>query len=77
VADFARVPSVGLFGPTKAQEFGFRFGPNVTIQARESMDEIAVLEVLAALKALIERPYQRTKFPLTPRYTMPVCKGRR
>jgi hypothetical protein len=55
VADFARVPGVGLFGPTEAHEFGFRIGPNVTVQARGTMTEIRVEHVLRALTSLIEQ----------------------
>jgi hypothetical protein len=53
VADFARVPSVGLFGPTKAHEFGFRLGPHIAIQANKSMTEIEDADVLNALESIV------------------------
>jgi ADP-heptose:LPS heptosyltransferase len=58
VADFARVPGVGLFGPTSAKEFGFRLGPNVTIQAKAALDEISTETVVKALEHLVENPLQ-------------------
>jgi ADP-heptose:LPS heptosyltransferase len=60
VADFARVPGVGLFGPTRAEEFGFLVGPNVTIQAQGHMEQIEVAEVCAALESIIANPMQST-----------------
>lgn len=60
VADFARVPGVGLFGPTRAEEFGFLVGPNVTIQAQGQMEQIEVDEVCAALESIIANPKQST-----------------
>ncbi|HEX5733169.1 MAG TPA: glycosyltransferase family 9 protein [Blastocatellia bacterium] len=60
VADFARVPGVGLFGPTRAEEFGFLVGPNVTIQAQGQMEQIEVGEVCAALDSIIANPKQST-----------------
>ena len=60
VADFARVPGVGLFGPTRAEEFGFVVGPNVTIQAQGQMEQIEVDEVCAALESIIANPTQST-----------------
>jgi ADP-heptose:LPS heptosyltransferase len=50
-ADLARVPGVGLFGPTDSREFGFRFGAHRHVQA-PSMDEIRVAEVVAGLAEL-------------------------
>lgn len=47
-ADLARVPGLGLFGPTSSVEFGFRFGPHRHLQAA-SMNEIAVEEAVTAL----------------------------
>lgn len=60
VADFSRVPSVGLFGPTKSYEFGFRVGPNITIQGNESLDEIQPEQVYLALETLLDKPNQST-----------------
>jgi ADP-heptose:LPS heptosyltransferase len=50
-ADLARVPGVGLFGPTDSHEFGFRFGPHRHVQA-SSMDEVRVSDVLASMADL-------------------------
>jgi ADP-heptose:LPS heptosyltransferase len=57
-ADFGRVPAVGLFGPTKAHEFGFLAGPNITIQGRAAMSEIQPDLVLEALRSLVKNPAQ-------------------
>jgi hypothetical protein len=56
VADIARVPGVGLFGPTNAKEFGFYIGPHIMIQADGSMDKIAVDIVAEALNRLVAAP---------------------
>jgi hypothetical protein len=58
VADLARVPGVGLFGPTKAREFGFYIGPHIMIQADGSMEKIAVEIVTEALNQLVAAPAQ-------------------
>jgi hypothetical protein len=58
VADLARVPGVGLFGPTKAREFGFYIGPHIMIQAGGSMEKIAVEIVTEALNQLVAAPAQ-------------------
>ena len=58
VADLARVPGVGLFGPTKAKEFGFYIGPHIMIQADGSMEKIAVDTVTEALNQLVAVPAQ-------------------
>jgi hypothetical protein len=58
VADFARVPSVGLFGPTNAQEFGFRLGPHITIQASGNMEQIGMNQVLSALESIVDNSNQ-------------------
>jgi len=59
-ADFARVPGVGLFGPTRAEEFGFLVGPNITIQSQGAMEQIEVDEVCDALNSIIADPKQST-----------------
>jgi ADP-heptose:LPS heptosyltransferase len=56
MADFAAVPSVGLFGPTDAHEFGFLVAPHVAIQASGHMMAIEVADVLAALERVIQAP---------------------
>ena len=58
VADMARVPGVGLFGPTNAKEFGFYIGPHIMIQADGSMDKIDVAMVAEALNQLVAAPAQ-------------------
>jgi len=59
-ADFAGVPSVGLFGPTSASEFGFLVGPHVAIQAPHTMAEIEAPDVAEALESLLAQPQQFT-----------------
>jgi len=59
-ADFAGVPSVGLFGPTSAAEFGFIVGPHIAIQAPHTMAEIEVPDVTDALESLLAEPHQFT-----------------
>ena len=58
VADLARVPGVGLFGPTNVKEFGFYIGPHIMIQADGSMEKIEVGMVVEALNQLVELPAQ-------------------
>jgi ADP-heptose:LPS heptosyltransferase len=50
-ADLARVPGVGLFGPTRAATWGFRFGPHRHVD-RSTMADITVEEVLSAMEDL-------------------------
>lgn len=57
-ADFSRVPSVGLFGPTNHKEFGFKLAPNITLQANGSMDFIEVADVVLALENMLFDPNQ-------------------
>ena len=59
-ADFAGVPSVGLFGPTSAAEFGFLVGPHIAIQAPHTMAEIEAPDVADALESLLAEPQQFT-----------------
>ena len=58
VADMARVPGVGLFGPTNGKEFGFYIGPHIMIQADGSMEKIEADMVTAALNQLVGAPTQ-------------------
>jgi hypothetical protein len=53
VADLCSVPSVGIFGPTRAHEFGFLVAPNCTLQGECSTLEIGVAEVLEGLEKMI------------------------
>ena len=50
-ADLARVPGVGLFGPTRAATWGFRFGPHRHVDM-STMADITVQEVLVAMEDL-------------------------
>jgi ADP-heptose:LPS heptosyltransferase len=52
-ADLARVPGVGLFGPTRAPIWGFRFAPHRHVHT-SSMADITVEEVLSAMEDLAE-----------------------
>jgi len=58
VADMARIPGVGLFGPTNAKEFGFYIGPHIMIQAEGSMEKIGAGQVTEALNRLVAQPAQ-------------------
>ena len=51
-ADLFRTPGVGLFGATKAREWGFRFGPHVHIDCGPKMDRDRVRHVVSALTRL-------------------------
>jgi hypothetical protein len=51
-ADLARVPGVGLFGPTRAAEWGFRFAPHRHIDMA-AMADITVDAALDALEELV------------------------
>jgi hypothetical protein len=58
VADLARVPGVGLFGPTNAKEFGFYIGPHIMIQADGSMEKLETDMVIEALNQIVTLPAQ-------------------
>jgi hypothetical protein len=51
-ADLFRIPGVGLFGPTRSEEFGFRFGPHRHVQGDGTMEHITEDDVLDALEQL-------------------------
>lgn len=51
-ADLARVPGVGLFGPTRSTMWGFRFAPHRHLD-QASMAEITTDEVLAAMEEIV------------------------
>ena len=51
-ADLARVPGVGLFGPTRAATWGFRFAPHRHVD-RSTMADITVAEVLGAMEEIL------------------------
>jgi ADP-heptose:LPS heptosyltransferase len=48
VADLARVPSVGLFGRTRANHYGFLVAPHISIQAPGRLAEIHENDVFGA-----------------------------
>jgi ADP-heptose:LPS heptosyltransferase len=50
-ADLARVPGVGLFGPTRSSMWGFRFGPHEHVD-RAAMADITVDDAADALERL-------------------------
>lgn len=52
VADFAKVPSVGLFGPTDPDLWGVRFARHIHVSA-PAMSEISVDRVMEALDRLV------------------------
>jgi hypothetical protein len=52
-ADLLSVPGVGLFGPTKARRWGFRFAPSICIQAAQAMSEIRPPLVLQQLERVL------------------------
>jgi ADP-heptose:LPS heptosyltransferase len=52
-ADLARVPGVGLFGPTRAATWGFRFAPHRHVDM-STMADITVEAALDAMEELVE-----------------------
>ncbi|CDO89665.1 hypothetical protein AWC29_23075 [Mycobacterium triplex] len=52
-ADLARIPGVGLFGPTRSATWGFRFGPHRHLDQRR-MADISVEQVLDALEDIAD-----------------------
>jgi ADP-heptose:LPS heptosyltransferase len=52
-ADLAGVPGVGLFGPTRADTWGFRFGPHRHVDMN-TMADVTVEDVLNAMEDLAE-----------------------
>jgi ADP-heptose:LPS heptosyltransferase len=53
-ADLAQVPGVGLFGPTRAAQWGFRFAPHRHLDVRTTAD-ISVEDVLSAMEEVVEQ----------------------
>jgi ADP-heptose:LPS heptosyltransferase len=54
VADFSGVPSVGLFGPTRPERWGFVRAPHRTLRAAENrIADITSSDVVGALEELI------------------------
>ena len=54
-ADLARVPGVGLFGPTQPALWGFRFAPHRHVEG-STMADITVDDVLGAMEDLVRPP---------------------
>lgn len=52
-ADLARIPGVGLFGPTRPTTWGFRFAPHRHVHA-DTMSDITAKEVLSAMEELVD-----------------------
>jgi ADP-heptose:LPS heptosyltransferase len=52
-ADLFRVPGVGLFGPTRAEKWGFRFGAGRHVQGDGTMESITVEQVICAFGKLV------------------------
>lgn len=52
-ADLARVPGLGLFGPTRAATWGFRFAPHRHVDM-STMADITVEAVLDAMEELVD-----------------------
>jgi ADP-heptose:LPS heptosyltransferase len=58
VADLCRVPGVALFGPTRAEQFGYCVAPRAqthNLQARGPIERLSVVEVLDALQSVRKR----------------------
>jgi len=55
VADLARVPGVGIFGPSKPEEFGFRFSPkHVHLSVQGPVDSVSVHDIVSAFRQIYE-----------------------
>lgn len=50
LADLANVPTVGLFAPRRAVEWGVRFAPNISLCAVDAMDDLKEEQVFQALE---------------------------
>jgi ADP-heptose:LPS heptosyltransferase len=75
-ADLARVPGVGLFGPTRSTRWGFRFGPHRHVDRRKTVD-ISVDEALSALEDLASSCLNRPATPEGSRSAQPTRRGDR
>jgi len=61
VADFYRIPSVGLFGPTNPIEFGFRLAPHWHVHVGEKMTDISAQGVLTSLHLMAAQSQPRRR----------------
>ena len=64
-ADLARVPGVGIFGPTKPALWGFRFAPHRHVEMA-TMADISVEQVLGALEELVRELPHDNRVDATP-----------
>ncbi len=48
-ADLYRIPGVGIFGPTRPAEWGFRFAPHRHVRARKGLASLGEAAVLRAM----------------------------
>lgn len=55
VADICQIPGVVLFGPTKAKEWGYRFGGSAIHIEKEDMNQITENEVIHSLQLLEDK----------------------
>jgi ADP-heptose:LPS heptosyltransferase len=60
-ADLCGVPGVGIFGPTRTCEWGFRFGPHRHVCGDGTMDTVAVDAVLDAIDQLLTEKTSRRR----------------
>ncbi|NMO14645.1 hypothetical protein HPC49_14910 [Pyxidicoccus fallax] len=63
VADFFRVPAVGLFGQTRPSYWGCRFTTHRCLDANGPLETLGEPEVLDALEALVDAPRQSPPGP--------------
>jgi ADP-heptose:LPS heptosyltransferase len=56
-ADFARVPGVGLFGPTNPSEFGFRVGPHRHVSGSGTLQDVSPRAVVQALEEIVSQGF--------------------
>jgi hypothetical protein len=52
LADLCRIPTVGLFGPTRQKEFGCWFAPHLHIDGQGTMEDVQVDDVVAGLNRM-------------------------
>lgn len=67
-ADLARIPGVGLYGPTRPSTWGFRFAPHRHIDMA-TMADITVEHVLSAMEDLVD---EHVRTPSRPRDSPPT-----
>jgi ADP-heptose:LPS heptosyltransferase len=55
-ADLFRIPGVGLFGATRAMEWGFRLGPHRHVEGRGGLHTVRAEDVLERVEELFRDP---------------------